>query len=134
VELVPLTVEQVWEQWGWLRNGLAECAARTNAHWLPEDTYVRLRGGTAWAYLLEDIGFVVLTQEWDPDGLVLFIWAMWCEPGSAIGKRREILDALEGLARKARAKRLRMQSPRQGWEWVEFFDPVATVYEHEVTI
>ena len=64
---------------------------------------------------------------------MLYVWILWCEPGSALERRQEIFDALEALARELKAKRIRMQSPRNGWERQDYFTPVAAVYEHEVT-
>ena len=131
-----LSPTRVYAEWGWLRNGLLDLAERTEAHYRPEDAWLRLRTGTAWAYGIgavgDEIGFAILTQEHDPDGLCVFVWAIWCEPGSAAGVKDDIYAGLEMVARAAGAKRIRMQSPRPGWERERFFSRVAVVYEHEV--
>jgi hypothetical protein len=135
VKLTALTPEQVYASWGWIRNGLLTVISKgRREEYLPEDVYVRLRGGTAWAYTFgeDEFGFVILTQEFDPDGLALFVWAIWLEPGSGKGCEGELYAALEDLARAARAKRIRMHSSRKGWEGRGFFEQVAVVYEHEV--
>ena len=116
-----------------MRAGLLECFAKTDARFLPEDVYLRLRSGSAWAYDVDGIGFIVLTQEYDPDGLVLFVWALWCERGKLLPIVGEFYQALETLAREAKAKRIRMSSPRKGYERNPFFHPTVMLYEHEVT-
>ena len=135
IQLIPLTPEQCHEQWGWLRNGILHCAEKTHARYLPEDVYAKIRAGSAWCYVIhngDDIGFFILTQDMDPDGLVMFVWVMWMEPGAARPLDKQIYDALESLARSIKAKRIRMQSPRKGWERQQFFDRVAVIYEHEI--
>ncbi len=98
--------------------------------------YLRLRSNTAWAHAInhdeQDVGFVVLTQEYDHDGLVVFVWVIYCTPDSWAKHRPEAYAELSDFARKAGAKRIRMQSPRKGWARDPFFNPIATVYEHEL--
>ena len=138
MKLRLLSPDDVYAGWDWLRNGIIHCQRKTDARYRPEDIYLRLRASTAWAYAIEhngdDIGFAVLTQEFDPDGLVLFVWVIWCEPGGAIGVHRDIFAELETMARSIKAKRIRMHSPRKGWEKARYFTPVTIVYEHEVML
>lgn len=129
--LVALTPEQAWDRWDWIRAGLQHTIERTGVRMKPEDAYIRIRNGTAWLYLVADVGFVILTQEHDPDGLVLFIWALWCEPHKLWPIKREFYAEVEGLARKAGAKRIRWQSPRE-YERERWGKKVASIYEREV--
>lgn len=132
MKLVALSFDDVYERWEWMRAGILLAVEKTDCKFRPEDVYIRLGIDTAWAYAIEDFGFVVLTKEYDADGLVLFVWIMWA-PAQTLGERKqEVYAELERLARECKAKRIRMQSPRRGWEREEFFDRVAVVYEHEV--
>lgn len=134
MDLTPLSADEVQADWDWIRAGLLHCIKKTASRYRPEDVYLRLRTDTAWAYALsERAGFAVLTREFDPDGLVLFVWALFSEPYSLRGREGEVYAELVRLARECKAKRIRMQSPRRGWEREPFFNQVAVVYEHEVT-
>ena len=136
MRLKPLSPDEAYASWGWIRSGLLAVIERNEkARFLPEDVYMRVRNGTAWIWTIgeDEIGFMVLTQEFDPDGLVMYIWALWLEPDSGRPHEGEIYEALEDLARSIKAKRVRMQSSRKAWERREFFEQVSTVYEHEVT-
>ena len=119
-------------RWDWYRRGLVKLIAKTGRTYRPEDVYHRVLSGTAFLVDVEDFGFMVLTQEHDHDGPVVFVWIIWCEPGRAVGRKAEIYAALEQLAREAKAKRIRMQSGFEGWSREKFFKQVAVVYEHEV--
>jgi hypothetical protein len=133
--LRPLDPLQVYEVWDWVRAGLTRCIGKTNSHYRPEDAYLRIRGGTAWLYLIEvgaPIGFCVLTQEHDPDGMVLFVWALWCEPGKAAPHKHAIYAELDKLAAAAKATRIRWWSPLKGWERERWGRRVATIFEREV--
>ncbi len=133
--LTPLDPLQVYNSWDWIRAGLDKTIKRTGAHFRPEDAYVRLRNGTAWLYLVsadaEEFGFVILTQEHDPDGMVLFIWCLWCEPGSLYPHKHKFYEELDELAHKAGAKRIRWQSPRD-YRHEKYSKQVAHIYEREV--
>jgi hypothetical protein len=133
MKLRTLSADDIQAEWDWLRNGLLHCAQKTGAKYRPEDVYLRLRTNTAWAYAFGEDAFLVLTQEYDPDGLVLFVWALWAAPGSLRGSEGDMYAELERIARETGAKRIRMQSPREGWQRETFFQQVAIVYEHEVT-
>lgn len=137
IGLRPLSFYETRARWKWVKTGLQECARRAGERWLPEDIYEPLRAGNAYCYAIvhdeRDIGFVIVQRHNDPDGAVLFIWAIWCEPGTLFPVHREVLAELRALAIAIKAVRIRMESPRKGWEWVDFFVPIRTVFEHEVT-
>jgi hypothetical protein len=136
IELKPLDPLQATSIWDWVRVGLAHTIDKAGGHYRPEDIYIRIRAGSAWLYLVvvdgRDIGFMVLTQEYDPDGLVLFIWALWCRPGSAAPYKHEIYAEIDKLAAAVKAKRIRWWSPLRGWERERFGHKVAVVFEREV--
>ncbi len=96
---------------------------------------MRIRAGTAWLYMLQededDFGFIILTQEQDPDGLVLFIWCLWTEPHKLWPVKHQFYAQVEELARKAGAKRIRWQSPRD-YRRERWGTRTAFVYEREV--
>lgn len=130
-----MTPADVRGSWDWMREGLRETAQKTHTRYLPEDVLYRLWGGSAFAYAIDtgphsSAGFAILTEEHDPDGLVLFVWALW---GRHLAPHKTAIYAdLEHIAREVKAIRIRMQSPRKGWEREAYFAPVATLYEHEV--
>lgn len=138
MKFVPLTPDDVVRQWGWLRHGILHCINKTREKFLPEDVYCALRGNVAWAFVFrteedEDFGFMVLQNQHDPDGVVLFVWALWCEANAGAKHKDAIYAELEKLAVAAKVKRIRMQSPRPGWGRETFFEQVAVVYERQIS-
>lgn len=133
--LRPVDPIGAYNRWDWIRAGLQHTIERTGVHMRPEDAYVRVRNGTAWLYAVqadeEDIGFLILTQEHDPDGLVLFIWALWCEPGSLYPMKHKFYAEIDALAKKAGAVRIRWQSSRD-YRHERWGQKVATIYEREI--
>lgn len=76
-------------------------------------------------------GFVLLRKEEEPQGMVLFLWALYCRPGEGCNRETAILDAIRKLANEIGARRLKMWSTRKGWGrrgWKE----VSRVYEMDV--
>lgn len=130
--LRPIPPQQLWDEWEWVRHGLLECIAKTGERYLPEDVYHALRSGTSHLFALDDFGFVVLQQRHEPDGCVLFVWALWSEPGKARAVEDAVYAALEGKAREIGAVRIRMHSPRKAWARERYWKPVSVVYEHEI--
>ncbi len=124
----------VYERWDWIRAGLEKTIKRVGAHFRPEDVYLRLRNGTAWLYAIcvpfGEIGFVILTQEHDPDGPALFVWCLWAERGQLRPVKDQFDAELDVLARNSGAKRIRWQSPRNYKR--EGCKQVAHIYEREV--
>lgn len=134
--LRPMPFAEVRVKWSAIRVGLEHCRARTAERWMPEDIYATLRDGSSGCYAISkgerDVGFLVAQRHVDPDGPVLFVWAISTERGSVIAEREALWQEILGLAAHIGAKRIRMESPRKGWEWVDFFVPVRVVYEHEI--
>jgi len=128
-------IEDTYELWPWVRKGLIECAAKTQERYRPEDVYLLLQAKNAYLYVFEDdgtnIGFLIVQRMFDPDGPVLFVFALWGEVMRAFAT--ECYGHLETLARSIGAKRIRMQSPRKGWAREEFFRAVSMIYERELT-
>lgn len=132
-----MAVQEARAAWGWIRNGLLAVIEKTHERWTPEDVWSMVAANQAHVYALEvrdnDCGFFVLRLLPDFDGPALFVWAMWCEPGlfngfdEGVGK---MFLELDKLALAVKAKRIRAESPRCGWE--RFFDVRATIYEREV--
>ncbi len=124
-------VEDYRSIWEWVSNGLKTAIARTQERYLPEDVYVMLRSGTASLYVFsEQRGFVIVQRQMDPDGPVLFVFALWGKDLRPVVA--ECYQAIEDLAKTIKAKRIRMQSPRKGWEGETFFRATATIFEHEM--
>ena len=121
-----------------MRAGILQCIAKGREKFLPEDIYCHLRTNNAWAFVMRsdddaEFGFLVLQTLHDPDGSVMYIWVLWCEPTEGVKHKDAIYEELRKLAIAAKAKRIRMQSPRPGWGQETFFKQVAVVYEHEVS-
>lgn len=136
VTLRPILPAQLYAEWGWVRSGLLHCIEKTQERHLPEDVYHAIRAGGSFLFAIEyrgdDVGFVVLQQHADPDGGALFIWALWIEPGFGVVIENDFVSALEDKARSIGLGRLRMHSPRKGWNRRRFFRPVSVIYEREV--
>lgn len=137
MKLRPIDPEGAYERWDWVRQGIQKAIDNTGAHLRPEDVYTQIRNNTAWLYIIEDdcdLGFVVLTQERDPDGLVLFIWVLWAARGSLWARRSDLDAEIDKLARAVKAKRVRWSSPRRGYERWGYGKPVAVTYERELGV
>lgn len=128
-----LTLPQVYARWDWLRAGLLQVIEKTRARFRPEDVYHSVRTGNAVIYAIGDSGFIVLQQQFDPDGPVIFVWALWCASGTAVEVKDDNYLELEKIARTAGAVRIRMHSPLKGWGREAFFEQVSTIFEHEVS-
>lgn len=130
----PMSLPEVRQDWGWVRNGLLEVIGRCSERWSPEDVWTSVMGGQSFLWRIEragdDIGFLVLRRLDDPDGPVLFVWAAWAEPGSLTKHAKDLFDRLVELAHRMGAKRLRMESPRKGW--AEWFEQHSIIWEFEV--
>ena len=134
--MVRLSADEAYARWDEIRDSLQHCITKTRSRYRTEDAFLRVRvePPSAWVYEIgPGHGFVIFTQEFDADGLVLFVWALCAKPNALSGRKGEVYAELERIARECKAKRIRMQSPRSGWSRELFFDQVAIVYEHEVT-
>lgn len=127
--LVALDPVQAWQRWDWFTEGLEHCIAKTGMHLRQEDVYLRVRAGSALPFVIQhdgvERGFAIITHEYDPDGLVMFIWALWCPDG--IGLNEQVTADLDQLQIAMKAKRQRMWG-RPGWEKV-WGTKIATVFE-----
>lgn len=117
--------------WEWVRAGLVEVQAKTNAEWMPEDVYAALKGGSAFLFVIgADDGFVIVQRTQSFDGPRLFVWIMW-GPRSLAHQQFAIEVELDRLATSIGVRKLRMHSPRKGWERVGW-QAIETIYEREV--
>jgi hypothetical protein len=134
--IAPLTPQQVRMEWGWIRNGLLEVIGRCHERWSPEDAWVAVYNGSSFVWRMttahDDIGFLLLRKLDDPDGPVLFLWAAWAEPGSLVKHAAELMERLKELAHRMGAKRIRFESSRKAWSFLDYFDEKSVIYEHEV--
>lgn len=121
--------------WSMVRQGLLRCAMKGGGEYLPEDAYHGIKAGTLTLFLIVasgcEIGFAILRREEEPSGVVLFVWALWCERGAGARHEAAITEALRAKAGEVGARRLKMWSGRAGWArrgWRE----VTRVWEQEV--
>ena len=128
LEFVP--AEKVRDEWVGLGPCLAKVRSRCNEKGLPGDIYLALRCGSAFLYLIQvNIGFVIFQRHMDPDGPVLFVWIIY---GELAKVEDDLYAEIEALAVNMQAKRVRMHSPRKGWQRRKYFQPVSTIYEREL--
>jgi hypothetical protein len=132
----PMSLLDVRRDWGWIRNGLLEVIGRCHERWSAEDCWTAVQAGNAFAWRIEgagdDIGFMILRRDADPDGPVLFLWCAWAEPGALIKHSAELMERLKELGHRIGAKRLRFESSRKGWSFLDYFDQKSVIYEHEL--
>lgn len=132
--IAPMTLPEVRADWGWIRNGLQTVIGVCQERWAPEDVWTEVMAGNAFVWRIErtgdDIGFLVLRRLLDPDGPVLFIWALYAEPQSLARHGKELFERLREIAHRIGAKRIRMESPRKGW--ADWFEAHSTIWEYEV--
>jgi hypothetical protein len=132
----PMSLLDVRRDWGWIRNGLLEIIGRCKERWEPEDVWTAAMSNAAFIWRInyehDDIGFMVIRRDLDVDGAALFVWALWVEPDSIRYCYKDLMARIDDVARRVGAKRIRMESPREGWNWVKLFTPVRTIYEREL--
>jgi hypothetical protein len=130
VQVTRLGVRDVWPS---VAQGLDALYLEHKGPWMPEDVYAELMFAKVTLYLMkkDDVtkGFFIARANADFDGVVLFIWIMWAEPH--IFSFEEVLPELDQLARSVGARRIRHESPREGWA-KKGFDLTLHIFEREV--
>lgn len=110
--VAPMEVGAVWPR---LRAGMAQIESPDG--WIVEDVYCTLRQGGATLYLVviddEEVGFVVLRQINDFDGVRLHIWQLHAR--SDIDVMAEFSDELDNIARSINASTITFSTTRRGW-------------------
>jgi len=127
--LHAVSTDKVRDSWPAILPGLQEVRDRCNEVWWPEDVYASLMSGHSFLYMIEDCGFVIFQKHADADGPVLFIWIIW---GEFKAIHPAVSAEIEQLAVAMKAKRIRMHSPRKGWERFPFFKRKSVIYEREI--
>lgn len=118
------------ELWEWVRAGLLHTAKKTGQNYTPEDVYLMLHARLAHLYVIgERQGFAVLKRDDDPDGPVLFVFAI-NGPQELEPLKPQLYAELEKIGASIGAKRARMQG-RKGWESETYWKPKAVIFEHE---
>ena len=134
--IVPVPAAGIYAMWSCVRDGILRVLEKTNDHFLPENVFTELMLGKAVLFRIEDegdeVGFLVVKQVQDPDGMALFIWVAYAETGMLMGKRNEFLEALDFLTKSTGCKRVRHYSPRGGFLDDGAFKLKMHIYEREV--
>jgi hypothetical protein len=128
-----IPVSQLSRVWPVVRQHIQHANDKLGERNTPEEIYYALRQGMAGLYLAGDgAGVFVAQKVVELDGTTsCFIWL-------AVGPMRdqvlELQRQLEGIARMIGAKRLRMRSPRKGWERATqgYWRVAETLYEHNL--
>ena len=97
----------------------------------PEELYHALRQGMAGLYLAHaDTGVFIVQKVVEIDGTTTCF--VWLAVGPLRDEMLELQRQLESLARMIGAVRLRMRSPRKGWERATngYWQVADTLYEH----
>lgn len=132
----PMTPLDARRDWGWIRNGLLEIIGRCKERYLPEDVWQAVMAGSAFVWRVEtahdEIGFLILRKDQDPDGPALFVWCCWCEPGSLAKHGADLMERLKEVGHRIGAKRIRFESSRKGWALFEHFEERSVIYEREL--
>jgi hypothetical protein len=132
----PMTLLDARLGWNYIRKGLLEVIGRCKERYLPEDVWQAVMAGTAFVWRIEtahdEIGFLILRKDMDPDGPVLFLWCAWAEPGSLVKHAPELMERLKEIGHRIGAKRLRFESPRKGWSFLDFFEERSVIYERAI--
>lgn len=124
--------DDLYRLWPWVAAGLSDTARKTRQRYRPEHVYYMLVSGRAALYVFEHetpVGFMVVQLLNDPDGPVLFIFALW---GALKKWKNDCYAEIEKLATTMKCVRTRMESTRRGWLREKFFVPTTTIYEHEL--
>lgn len=121
------------KDWPWVRPLIEKCIAKTGEQWWPEDVYANVSNGKAAMYVCDEPEGVMVCypdrEHWTGE-IVLHVWALWSVGGMA-QLADEAYALLGDLAKKCGATRLRMDSPRQGWQKAGW-QVKKYIYEREV--
>lgn len=101
----------------------------------PEEFYHALRQGLAGLYLAEeDAGIFICQKVVELDGTATCF--IWLTVGPVLHNHDKWHRTLESLAQQIGAVRLRMRSPRKGWERATngYWKVAEMTYEHELDI
>jgi hypothetical protein len=131
-----MTALEVRAGWSWIRKGLQEVIGRCAERYMAEDVWAAVMAGNAFIWKIDsahdEIGFLVLRKENDPDGPALFLWCAYAEPGSLVKHAGELMERLKELGHRMGAKRLRFESPRKAWSFLDYFEEKSRIYEHQL--
>lgn len=122
-----LTLVDIRLAWDQIRPGLEETKEKIGAPWRPEDVYAACLSGAALLYVGET-GFVVVQPKADAfnGAPELFIWVAYARGQDNIKRFQEAVDQ---LAADHEYTKLTMQTNRFGFERLEGWTQVATIYE-----
>ena len=97
-----------------------------------EEIYHAIRSNLAALYVVGDDGIVVCQRVVETDGTVsLFVWLL---SGKLEKWKDSLIEGLEALAAQIKARKIRMRSPRRGWERAmgDYWKAVEVIYEHRL--
>jgi hypothetical protein len=108
--LIPGDVRQHWDD---ILPGLLAVKAKVDVSWRPEDVYAMCLIGKAHLYLCK-CGFVILQEEVDEHTLrrELLVWIAYGVDHAQNEHTNELIE----MARRVGASRLKVMSPRRGFE------------------
>lgn len=128
-----VSIPQLSQVWPLVRRHIQAANEKLGERNTPEELYHALRQGMAGLYLADDGRGVFLMQKVvELDGTTSCF--IWLAVGPLAEQVQELQHHLEGLARMIGACRLRMRSPRKGWERATngYWQVAETTYEHNL--
>lgn len=132
LKLIPLRVDQIRTEWGFIVEHLKRILRKTKEAWLPEDVYTSLIQGQSACLIVYDnnerVGALVVRkdqEEWTTTQY-LFVWCVSLKNTDfdlALAELRKFAEAIG-------VKSIRGESPRMGWS--KRAKMLSAVYEFEV--
>ena len=123
--------EKLDDHWDQVKDALDRVINKGASAWKIEHVYVLLFTGQAHLMIDDNGGAAVWMRYQTEDGKgMMFVLA---GSGNFLGNRSEVYDEMTRVAKIANCNKIRMISPRKGWQKDQFWRMTGYVYEHEVT-
>lgn len=131
---VHVKTSEIDDYWPRVRSGLERIIERTEPDWMPEHVYLALVSGAANLVMVNDGRSFVIWQKYPGDDLRGLFFVLAAEGEGLREYGDDVHAELERLARATNCRKMRMMSPRRGWERHPFWRMTGYVYEHEVML
>lgn len=130
--ILHVPTRNIDDHWPRVRQGLERIIAKTAPDWMPEHVYLALVSGAANLLMVNEGESFVIWQRYPGDDLRGLFFVLAAEGEGLRRYGDEVHAELERLARASGCRKMRMMSPRKGWERLPFWRLSGYVYEHEV--
>lgn len=130
--IVHVATRDIDDWWPRVRAGLERIIAKTAPDWMPEHVYLALVSGAANLVIINEGESFVIWQRYPGDDLRGLFFVLATEGEGLWRYGNDVHAELERLAQQHGCRKMRMMSPRRGWEQHPFWRLAGYVYEHEV--